>query len=181
MNGPNRSSALRDKLGATAVFLASGGATRAALTGGYGPFRWDMSNPSTLELRRPGTALRTIDIELALSEIRATQSILVIPDLADDRAFWMYVTAVDAALTSLKLNSDLQTLAASLALARTAFQDQVATLSGWLAVTHAARPNGPRYVNVAARFRRGESVDVIETPQVSVSDVEVSFLLDKLA
>jgi hypothetical protein len=187
MSGPNRSSDLRNKLSAIAVVLTSIGTTSAALTGNFGVLRWDMSNPSTVETDRPCTDVRTID--LALSEIRATRAILAIPDLADDRAFWMYVTAVDAALTSHETaethataqarNADLRNLAASLALARTAFQDQVATLSGWLAITEAVRPDAPRYAKVPSRFQRSGSVDLIETPQVSLSEIEMRFLIDQ--
>lgn len=107
-------------------------------------------------------------IEMALSEVRSTRAILHVREAAEDRAFWSYVSAVDLALKGYEASTagdrETRSFAASLAFARTALQDQLATLPTWVAVARAARPDLDRYARVPDRFRAPESIELLDQP-----------------
>ncbi len=144
------------------------------------PVRWEMSNASTIEVGAARSTIQTI--EMALSEVRAARTILHLREVADDRAFWSYLSAVDVALQSYEASAkgdrETRSFAASLAFARTALQDQIATLPAWIAVARAARPDLDRYARVPARFCASEPVDVVAQASPGADDVNLWFALD---
>jgi hypothetical protein len=181
MTSMNGNQELFEKLGQmVAIFSLVGVSTSAVTPFLSEPVRWEMSNASTIEVEPTRNTIQTI--EITLSEVRSARAVLHVREVADDRAFWSYLSAVDAALqaydSSTKSDRDTRSFAASLAFARTALQDQVSTLPAWVAVARAARPDLERYARVPARFRASESVDVVAQTLPSVEDVNLWFALD---
>jgi hypothetical protein len=165
---------LFEKLGRFVVILSLVNAGTPAVTPSAGmERRWEMSDASTM-VEPARATLR--GMQLALTEVRSARAILSVHEATEDRAFWSYVTAVEQAVNSYDLSDKgeraTRGLAASLAFARAALQDQVATLPTWMALSRAAFVDLDRYPTVPARFK-AQPVSMLEVAAPSVEDVDL--------
>jgi hypothetical protein len=180
----NSNQELFEKLGQFVAIFSLVGVSSSTMTPLFSePARWEMSSASTIEVESARSTIQAI--EMALSEVRSARAILHVREAGEDRAFWSYVTAVDVALktyeASGKGDRETRGFAASLAFARTALQDQIATLPTWVAVARAARPDLDRYARVPNRFRATRPVELLEQTLPSADDANLWFVLDTAA